>query len=369
MTVNTEPPLTPVPPPPAARPRRRWRWGIGAIVLGVLLVLGVVAASTIEVSYYAVGPGPVEEVEPLVSVSDGVDTFDADGEFVFLTVVLDEVTVLEFLDAAIDSKVDLQPREAIRPAGVSSEQLRESNRRSMEESKQRAVFVALTRLGYEAELSGDGAVVIGLVEDSPAAGLLQAEDVIVELNDEDIAMATDAVAAVSRLAPGDVVSITLKRTDGEGDEELVATDVVLGEHPDEPDRGFIGIYLDTVNSIAEFPVDVEIDSRNIGGPSAGLMYTLGIMNLLTEEDITKGRLIAGTGTIDNEGRVGPIGGMRQKTFAAIATGAEYLLVPAGNTDEAREAAGDDIEVVPVATIDDALAFLKSLEALAAVAAG
>ncbi len=365
----TEPPITPIPSPVAPRLRRRWRWGALAVGLSVFLVLGVVAASTIEVAYYAVGPGPVEEVGPLVSISGGVETFESTGEFVFLTVVLDEVTVLEFLDAAIDSRVDLQPRDAIRPSGVSSEELRESNRRSMEESKQRAVFVALTRLGYEAELSGDGAVVIGLVEDSPAAGSLEADDVIVGLNDEEIAMATDAVAAVSRLAPGDVVSITLRRAGDDGEERVVDTEVVLGEHPDEPERGFIGIYLDTVNSIAEFPVDVEIDSRNIGGPSAGLMYTLGIMDLLSEEDLTKGRLVAGTGTIDNEGRVGPIGGIRQKTFAAIATGAEYMLVPAANAEEARQAAGDDIEVVDVATIDDALTFLEALEPLAAVAAG
>ncbi len=359
--------LDPLPP---SRPRRRGAtFTVVALVLGALLVLGVVAASTIEVAYYAVGPGPVEEVEPLVSVGGDVETFGATGEFAFLTVVLDEVTVLEYLDAAIDSRIDLQPREAIRPAGVSSEELREANRRSMEESKQRAVFVALTRLGYEAELSGEGAVVVGLVEESPAAGQLEADDVIVSLNDEDVAMATDAVAAVGRLAPGDVVAIKLKRTGDSGDEQVIDTQVTLGEHPDEPDRGFIGIYLDTVNSVADFPVDVEIDSGNVGGPSAGLMYTLGIMNLLTEEDITRGHKIAGTGTIDNEGRVGPIGGIRQKVFAAVESGAAYVLVPAANAEDARRAAGDDIEVVSVATIDDALAFLDTLELLGAVAAG
>ncbi len=338
--------------------------------MAAALVGAVLAASTIQVDYYAVGPGPVEQVEPLLTVNGEVETFDATGDFVFLTVVLDEVTVLQYLDAAIDSKVDLQPRESIRPSGVSSGELQAANRRSMEESKQRAIFVALTRLGYEAQLSGEGALVTALVEDSPAVGKLLADDVIVRLNGEPVEMATDAVDAVSRLGPGDTVALEILRpSDTEGEEERLDASITLAEHPDEPERGFIGVYLDTVNSLARFPVDIEIDSRNIGGPSAGLMYALGIMNLLTEDDLTKGRLIAGTGTLDNEGRVGSIGGIRQKVFAAIDAGAEYVLVPAANARAAEDAAGGDIQVVAVETIDDALAFLAKLEPPAAVASG
>ena len=105
-----------------------------------------------------------------------------------------------------------------------------------------------------------------------------------------------------------------------------------------------------------------IDNQNIGGPSAGMMFTLEIIDSLTEEDITHGRRIAGTGTIDADGNVGAIGGMKQKTYGAIDAGAEYLLVPAGNYDEAVAAAGDDISVVRVETLDDAMTFLNSLPA-------
>ena len=107
-------------------------------------------------------------------------------------------------------------------------------------------------------------------------------------------------------------------------------------------------------------MDVTIDSQNIGGPSAGLMFTLEIINQLTEDDLTGGHRIAGTGTIDQEGSVGPIGGVRQKIFGAINAGADYVFVPAVNHPEAVEAAGDDIEVVLVEIIDDALAFLEAL---------
>ncbi|NND04388.1 MAG: hypothetical protein HKN91_16550, partial [Acidimicrobiia bacterium] len=121
-----------------------------------------------------------------------------------------------------------------------------------------------------------------------------------------------------------------------------------------------GVLLTSGPTETVFPVDIVIDSQNIGGPSAGLMFALEIMNQLTDEDLTSGRSIAGTGTIDREGVVGAIGGIKQKVFGAIDAGADYVLVPANNYDDALEAAGDDITVVSIATIEDALSFLDTL---------
>jgi PDZ domain-containing protein len=123
----------------------------------------------------------------------------------------------------------------------------------------------------------------------------------------------------------------------------------------------IGILLDNNDPIIEFPVEVDIDSQNIGGPSAGQMFALQIINQLTEDDITHGRRIAGTGTIARDGTVGPIGGVRQKVHAAIDAGATVILVPAGNYDDAIDAAGNEIVVVKVVTIDDSLDYLASLD--------
>ena len=131
---------------------------------------------------------------------------------------------------------------------------------------------------------------------------------------------------------------------------------------DDPDRGMAGVMLKDAEVDIVFPVDVQIDSQNIGGPSAGLMFALEIINVLSDEDITHGRRIAGTGTIDSDGVVGAIGGIKQKTYGAIDAGAEYLLVPSNNYADAVEAAGDDIEVVEVATLQDAMTFLASLPA-------
>jgi PDZ domain-containing protein len=122
----------------------------------------------------------------------------------------------------------------------------------------------------------------------------------------------------------------------------------------------VGVMLSDADVQVVFPVDVTIDSQNIGGPSAGMMFTLEIIDELTPEDLTHGRRIAGTGTINVDGVVGPIGGIRQKVFGAIDAGAEIILVPADNYDEALTAAGDKITVVKVATIEDAIAYLNSL---------
>jgi PDZ domain-containing protein len=342
-----------------------WPW---LVLLGLVLVgAAVVASASITVDYYAVSAGPVERVTDYVSVND-TDTFDAEGDLYFLTVVLEEVTLLQYLQATIDDEIDLRPRETIRPSGVTQEQLNRANSASMQESIERAIFVALDQLGYDATLQGDGALVVGLVDDSPAVGLLEENDIITQVNGVDVSMADQAVTLVSRTKAGERLDLTVVRHGDEGDPDMLEFTVVLGQHPDDDERGFIGVYLDTANLKADFPVDVAIDAGNIGGPSAGMMYTLGVMNILTEEDLTKGWKIAGTGTIAFDGDVGPIGGMRQKTFAARDLGAQYLLVPSENFEEASDAAGDDLVVISVDTFDDVIVFLGELEPAVGAAA-
>jgi PDZ domain-containing protein len=122
----------------------------------------------------------------------------------------------------------------------------------------------------------------------------------------------------------------------------------------------MGVLLDNNEPVIEFPVDVNIDSQNIGGPSAGLMFTLQIIDQLTPDQLTHGKRIAGTGTISIDETVGPIGGIEQKIYGAIDAGAVAVLVPSGNYDAALVAADGRIEIVRVETVDDALAFLATL---------
>ena len=377
-SIDVQPPaaddaVVPVEPwsegPPDVRPRPKLpKWPF--FVAGFLLLIGAAVAASwpINVPYYALSPGPVNDTSDFVTVDEPVGA--EDGDLFFLTVSLREINALEYLGAVLNEQVDLSPRENIRPAGVSQDDLRRQNINLMETSKTSATFVALTRLGYDVTFEGAGALVTSIVEGSAADGVIEPNDVIVAVDGEPVEFSSDAVELVSGHPPGDTLTLVLERTDTDGEVEELTVDVTLGpfrfEREDgtvdeDQDRGMVGVLLDNApGATVVFPVEVDIDAQNIGGPSAGLMFALEIMNQLTEEDITKGHRIAGTGTIDADGNVGSIGGIRQKVYGAIGVGAQYVLVPERNFDDAVDAAGDDIVVVNVATVDDALAFLEGL---------
>jgi PDZ domain-containing protein len=358
----------------AMPPRRRlpiWPF----IVAGLMLVVGsfVFAAVAIPISvpYFAMSPGPVSDVSDFVQVEEPFQT--TKGELFFLTVSLREVNVIEWVAAKLDSRVDLTPIENIRPAGVTQEALRTQSLSLMERSKENAKFVALSYLGYEVTYNGSGALINATIEDSAAAGVLQEGDVIIAVDGEPVEFSTDAVDHIGGRAPGEELALTIERVDPDDPDVIETLDITIvlgayrfvddgGNVVDDPDRGMVGVMLSDAFVEVVFPVNVVIDSQNIGGPSAGLMFTLEIIDELTEEDLTHGRRIAGTGSIDADGNVGAIGGVRQKVFGAIDAGADIILVPASNYDDAVDAAGDDITVVRVANVQDALTFLESLGA-------
>jgi PDZ domain-containing protein len=333
----------------ATRHFPKWPFALAALILAVGLI--VVFVYPIQLSYVAFSPGTVEDVTDHMTIDAEIS--DPVGDFYFLTVSTEDVNVFEYIEATFDEEIDLTRRDRVRREGETNEEFTRRNLASMEESKRAATYVALTTLGYEP--IGKGALITDLVSDTPAVGLFEVGDVVVGVDGRPVTLADEAVDIVGTFGPGDSVTVTVTHGTEGGTEDITVT---LAANPDDPNRGLIGIFLTTA---IEFPVDVDIDSGNIGGPSAGLMYTLGIMNLLTPDDMTKGHRIAGTGTIRFDGSVGPIGGVRQKVYAARDAGAEYVLVPADNYDDALEAAEGDIEVLSIATIDDALRFLDALE--------
>lgn len=347
--------------PESVRPRTpypKWPW----VVAGVLMAIGIAIAVLwpITLPYYTLSPGPIYDTSDFVTVEGGEPSDE--GELFFLTVSLKEANAFEWVAAQFDDAVDTRARERIRPSGVSPEELRRESLAAMDQSKNDAIFVALTELGYEVTLIGTGALVIETVPDSGADGVLLPNDVIVQMNGETVAFRSDIIDQLSTEEIGNLVTMLVERPVNEAGTEFedVDVEITLGENPDNPGRPLIGVLLGNNEPIVEFPVDVQIDSQNVGGPSAGMMFTLQIMDQLTEEPLTKGFRIAGTGTIDRDGTVGAIGGVHQKVYAAIDAGARAVLVPTANYEAALAAAGDRVEIVEVTSIDDALAFLDTL---------
>ncbi len=335
-------------PDEAAPSKRRTRpW---LLVLLALVALGLVAASVVRIPYYAMAPGSAVDVEPLVAV-DGGPSFPPDGRVFLTTVSLRQATVLGALRGWLDPDVDVVEKETIVPPDTDADQLRDMNLRLMDSSKDAARGVAFEQLGYDA-ISGSGASVLEVVPGAPADGRLRKDDTIVELDGEPVRIDGDVIAMLARREPGERVALGVER-----DGARISVDVRLGRRPEAEDQAFLGVGLSTRDLELDFPYDVDIESERIGGPSAGLAFTLELLDVLTEGELTGGRKVAATGTIELDGTVGDVGGVAQKTAAVENAGIELFLVPRGELADARAAAGDGLRVEPVDTLDDALRVL------------
>lgn len=330
--------------------QRSSRWPV--YLMAALFSLGVfsTAAWNVELPYLAFSAGPVSDAADSVAV-DEVAVYPPDGELLMLTVVSQDVNVFEAVIAGIDPSIDLVRKQAVRREGETDEEYRNRVLQQMDDSNFRSVAVALDHLGYE--LVPTEVVINDFVEDVPAASVLELGDTIEEVDGDPITSVADIRTHLEGLQVGDTLEMTVLR-----DGEEIAVSVELVDREEEPGSPMIGVML---GELTEPPFPVSIEAGDVGGPSAGMMHTLAIIDTLTEGELTGGNVIAGTGSIRLDGSIGNIGGVRQKVVAAEAAGAEYILVPEGNYESALTAERDSIEIVPVATIDDAIDFLESLD--------
>jgi len=306
----------------------------------------------------ALRPGPAETTYGSVQV-DGVPTFSSAGELVLTTVRVDiNVDFGEWIRNALDPRIDQMQRSLFILPEEDAEDAEQRNQLAMDQSQLVAALAALRSLGFQAPV---GAEVVEVVAASAAAQAgLQPGDIVIGLAGAAIDSASVLVEAVQQHAVGDRVQVVFVRA---GEQQQV--EVTLGELPADVQEGggpSLGVRVQDA-----LPVDVTIDAGAIGGPSAGLMFALTVIDLLGEDDLTGGMVIAGTGTITADGEVGPIGGIRQKILGALhreqGRPAAVFLVPADNFDEARTAPVDSrILLVPVATLQDALEALTELRA-------
>ncbi len=324
--------------------------GLLALLVLALLVAGYIT----QPDFFVLTPGTAEDMKQFVQVPEqaGGD----EGTFYLVTVTQHQATWPLFFYGLFSPAADLIRKQEAIPLGMDPAEYRELMRIYMEESQLLAKTLALRRAGYTVPVESDGVLIVEVMEASPARGTLEAGDVIKSVDGRGVMLTEELIQHVQAREAGEPVELTFER-DGELRREVVST----AEHPEDAGKAALRVWVRTLNWQPVLPVDIAIQTGAITGPSAGLMFVLEILNQLDPADITGGRRIAGTGTVNIQEEVGPIGGVKQKVVAAEKAGAEYFLVPEVNLAEA-EGIAKDITLIPVRTLQEALDFLAALTA-------
>lgn len=353
---------TTIEPAPRQRMSRRTLVGVWALAIAMVVLLVITFLPT---SYVIQRPGPVyntlgtaenadgEEV-PLISV-EGADTYPTDGSLDLLTVQVQgnrerTPSWFELATAWFDPSRAVLPIDAIFPEGQTSDERAEESAAMMVDSQHEATAAALTELGYDvgAQLS-----VYSVIGGAAAEGVLQEDDLILEAGGQAV---TDVstLRSVINAGDGDPVELLIER---DGEQQTVEVTPKEGTDAEGETTWQLGVQLITDY---DFPIDVTIQLNNVGGPSAGMMFALGIIDTLTPGELNGGEQVAGTGTIAADGEVGPIGGIRQKMWGAVDAGADWFLAPQANCDEVVGHIPGDLRVFAVEDLDDALAVLDAV---------
>ncbi len=322
------------------------------IVIGALL-------SLVQLPYAILQPGPVTNTlgngpggKPLITV-EGKATYPTPGALDFTTVAVlggptNPVNAWEWLIGHFDKTSQVVPEDQLFPKGVTSKQVDQESAAEMAESQQEAIAVALRGLGQNVT---EVVSINELAKGSPATGVLRTRDVLVSIDGKAVST-PDAVRAAIRVhKPGESAVFRVRRG---GKEQVLTVKTV-----DAQGRTVVGVIL---RAAFAFPTKVSINAGDVGGPSAGMMFSLAVYDKLTPGSLTGGANIAGTGTIDSAGVVGPIGGIQQKLVGAQRGGASWFLAPAGNCKEVVGHIPEGLKVVKVAT------FTQARDAVQAIAA-
>lgn len=323
-------------------------------VTGAFLVLALIITLALPLPYVIFRPGtPSDVLGKMITVPSEFEELDRagrsdDGQLflttVFVTTPRSRVFGAEILRAWIRGDGTVYPRDAIYPAGQDAERIKSQERFEMTSSQQYAIYNALTFLGYKVPTE---ARVVEVVEESKAKGRIEIGDVIRKVDGKSVSTSAQIVELVRSKSPGESISMEVERNGvirTVPNVELIKNDAGAA----------IGLFL-----VVDFdsPIDISIDIKNTGGPSAGMIFTLGIIEKMTEEDLLRGRKIAGSGSIDISGRIGAIGGIENKLIGARRSGATFFLAPRNNCDDIAHIP-EGLQVIPVSTLAEAVEVLR-----------
>lgn len=326
----------------------------------VVLCLLSVAGYFYPLPYYISKPGMAKELEPIVSVEN---RHASEGSFMLTTIQMGKANIYTYALADWLDYWSVYKEEDIKRTDETDEEYNVRQLYLMEGSKVNAIISAFREAKMPYETHYEGVYVLSALKNMPAYEVLQAGDRITKVNGEQLTSSEQLMTYIKDQPEGSTLRLEIVR-EGESIEKSVQTKL-------NPENNMLGIGIVLVDDRSvETDPKVEIDSSKIGGPSAGLMFSLEIYNQLVEEDITKGYHIAGTGTIDEDGNVGAIGGIDQKVVAASESGASVFFAPNENGEknsnysvalQTAKDIGTSMIIVPVDTMEDALNYLQTME--------
>lgn len=323
------------------------------VAYGLSLLLVLVAAATVPMPVVEFSPGGATSIpEELMEIEDAAGTTPISGDLSLLTVRLRHPSFIEVVRAVASPLRDLESRRAVFPQGVQDQEYLDLQQDEFRRTFELAVAVGLRAAGEDVSFSS-APLIAQVVPGGPADGLLFAGDVVRAVDGAQVSSSAELIEAAGGLSLGQTVVLTVERDGVDRDVEVVA-----GRIP-ELDRPALGISLVDATEDVDLPEGIGMRSTRIGGPSAGMMVALTTFDLYDDEDLADGREIAGTGTIAADGRVGPVGGVGEKVVAAADAGMDVMLVPAVQEAEAMARARDGLVIIPVATLDEAIAALRA----------
>jgi Lon-like protease len=327
----------------------------------VLVLVGV--ALLLPVPFVKLAPGPVFNVigehdgRPVIAIS-GTQTYPTTGALDMTTVwesggPRGGLTFVDALASWFDTADAVVPRELLYPDDVSGDDVKARQAALFSTSESDAISAAMSYLNRPVTTE---IIVTAVFADSPADGNLKPRDSILAVDGTAVQSAQDVVTAVRSKPIGSTITFQVRRGDATGAQSTSDILVVSAANPDDPELPYVGVTVGPY-SVPDFSIDFTLE--DVGGPSAGLMFATGIVDKLTPEDLTRGRHIAGTGTIDPDGSIGSIGGIRQKLAGSRNAGAELFLMPQQHCKESAGHVPDGLTVVPVTTLSEAIAAIKA----------
>ena len=351
--------------------RHLW-WALPILTIAWIGLVAIIAASLTPLKLWELAPGSAEQVSNRLtfekSALSKVTRYPAKTPILFVTAFGSKLSALDAFAGALDKDVDVQTYKERYGTSSPTEQSR-LGYRSMTTAKQISEYVAYSRLGLDASFVYGDLIVEELVcldNPGPLSGCkqLQLGDTITSFNGEPTPTLLQLTPLMAGQKPGDVVTLTIKPADATDSSSVEVTKKVqLIADPDTPTRAIIG-FIPADTRTVKLPFEVGIDTDQIGGPSAGLAFTLALLDELTPGDLMGGVKVAATGTIGEDESVGAIGALAQKAVAVKAAGAKVFLVPKGQSDDeltaARRVVGSSVRIEPVANLREALAILESL---------